>query len=232
MEKELIKIYEDENIVVIDKPFGLVVNRSNTYKDVTLQDMLDREYFSLFKDIEDEEFVSRSGLVHRLDKDTSGVIVIAKNLEAFNFLQAEFKERNTYKEYAAVVHGRIGDEIIEINAPLKRNPKTPMKMAVVSDGKKAFTRIEKITSKQIEDRHYTLLKVLPKTGRTHQIRVHLSAIHHPIVGDTIYCSNNLLDSDLKLFKRMMLHARFLGIRNPSNKKFQRFESPLPNEFKI
>ncbi|MFH1899184.1 MAG: RluA family pseudouridine synthase [Patescibacteria group bacterium] len=237
MQKEIEKIYEDGIILVINKPSGLVVNRSNTNSGRTLQDILEEDYF--LKSLEsgvnlDEEYVNRSGIVHRLDKDTSGVLVAAKTPEAFQFLQKEFKERNILKEYIAVVHNRVEDEIIEIDAPLGRNPNTPLKIAVVSDGKPAFTKVEKIKEVEIELEAnkitYTLVKVLPKTGRTHQIRIHLAAIGHPIAGDTIYCSNNLLKVDENLFKRLMLHARFLSFTHPKTHEFQRFEAPLPKEF--
>jgi len=232
MEKEIKIIFEDENLLIIDKPIGLVVNRSNTYKDTTLQDIVEKIYPELFEKATDEEFISRSGVVHRLDKDTSGIIVIAKNVDAFYFLQRQFKERKTYKEYIVVAHGDIKDEIVEIEAPLGRSPRSPLKMAVVSSGKQAFTKIEREKVVEIEGSFYTFAKVFLKTGRTHQIRVHLNAINHPVAGDQVYCAKNLLERDLAIFGRMMLHARFLGFMNPTSQKFQRFESPLPKEFKI
>ena len=261
MEKELEKIYEDENMVVINKPSGLVVNRSNTSVGRTLQDILDEEYFSKSEvsekiknekgvatrdkskvgfeseeaaenEKQKEEFINRSGIVHRLDKGTSGVLLVAKNLESFIFFQKQFKERNVYKEYVALVHGRVEEELLEINAPLARSPNSPLKYAVVSTGKPAITKIEKIKGVKVDGLDYTLLKILPKTGRTHQIRVHLSAIGHPIVGDTTYCANNLLENDLKAFVRLMLHARLLGFLNPKTKKFQKFEAPLPKIFQF
>jgi 23S rRNA pseudouridine1911/1915/1917 synthase len=232
VEKEIEIIFEDNNILVISKPVGLVVNRSNTYKDVTLQDILERKYPEVFEGVKDEEFISRSGIVHRLDKDTSGVIIIAKNPKSFHFLQEQFKKRHTYKEYVVITHGEIEDEIVEINAPLGRNPKTPLKIAVISSGRQAFTKIEVERIFKIGEYSYTYSNVFPKTGRTHQIRVHLSSIGHPVVGDKIYCPRNLLENDLKAFGRMMLHAIVLGINSPSDGKIHRFESPLPKEFKI
>lgn len=232
MEKEFEIIFEDEGILVINKSHGLVVNRSNTYKDVTLQDLIEQKYPDLFDKVIDEQYISRSGIVHRLDKDTSGIIVVAKNVDNFYFLQKQFKERRTYKEYKVVAHGHIEDEIVEIEAPLGRSPKNPLKMAVVSTGKQALTKIEREKLLNIEESFYTLAKVFLKTGRTHQIRVHLNAINHPVAGDKIYCANNLLEKDLNIFSRMMLHAHFLGFTNPTTQKFQRFESPLPKEFKI
>lgn len=232
MEKEIEKIFEDDNILVVSKPIGLVVNRSNTYKDVTLQDTLEKHYPEIFEGVKDEEFISRSGIVHRLDKDTSGVIIVAKNPESFYFLQKQFKKRKTYKEYVVITHGEIEDEIVEIDAPLGRNPRNPLKVAIVSSGRPAYTKIEVKEVCKIEGKFYTLGTVFPKTGRTHQIRVHLSAIGHPVVGDRIYCPKNLLENDLEAFGRMMLHARILGIISPSDQKFHYFESPLPKEFKI
>ena len=231
MEKEIEIIFEDESILVLNKPCGLVVNRSNTYKESTLQDILDARYLREF-DVADEEFIKRSGIVHRLDKDTSGVIVVAKDPDSFYFLQKQFKERRTFKEYIVVAHGRVGDEIIEIDAPIARNPKNPLKIAIVSDGKSAFTRVEKVKIFNKEGNSYTFCKVFPRTGRTHQIRIHLSAVGHPVAGDSIYCAKNLLKTDEEVFGRMMLHAHFLGFFNPRTHKFQRFEAPLPKEFQI
>lgn len=232
MEKEIGIIFEDENVLVIGKPSGLVVNRSTTYKETTLQDILESKYPSFFENIEDEEYLSRSGMVHRLDKDTSGVMVVAKNPDAFRFLQKQFKDRKTYKEYVVLTHGEIEDDVIEINAPLARNPKSPLKIAVVSSGKPAFTKIEKIKTAILEEKCYTLAKAFPKTGRTHQIRVHLSAIGHSVAGDPIYCAKNLLEMDINLFNRLMLHAEILGFLSPTTGKFCRYKSPLPKEFKI
>jgi len=232
MEKEIKIIFEDRNILILDKWSGLVVNRSNTYKETTLQDILEKTYPKLYLNVSDEIYLSRSGLVHRLDKDTSGIVAVAKNTDTFHYLLKQFKQRKTFKEYVAVVHGEIEDEIIEIDAPLARNPKSPLRIAVVSGGKPAFTKIEKIYSKNIDGNFYTLMRVFPKTGRTHQIRIHLSSIGHPVAGDKIYCASNLLENDNILFGRLMLHAEILGFIDPENQKFHRFKSPLPNEFKI
>jgi 23S rRNA pseudouridine1911/1915/1917 synthase len=232
MEKEIEKIFEDDNILVINKPCGLVVNRSNTYKEMTLQDIIEKDYYNVFSESTDEEFKNRSGVVHRLDKGTSGVIIVAKNSNSFYFLQDQFKKRKTYKEYVVLSHGHIKDEIVEIDAPLGRNPKKPLKNAVVSGGRRAVTRAEVLDRFNVEGNYYTLSKVFIKTGRTHQIRVHMSSIGHPVAGDNLYCPKNLLEIGLNTFGRMMLHARVLEIIIPSDQKSYHFESPLPKEFKI
>ena len=256
MEKKGIeKIFEDNDILVINKPYGLVVNRSHTYFDETLQDILVEEYPDLFDvtqepvspnidvetdadDVEVEveieadssDFKSRAGIVHRLDKETSGVLVVAKNKESFLDLQSQFKQRKTSKEYVALVHGRVENNKFEIDAPLGRNPKHPFKFAVVNGGRDAITFFEKISDVSLDIGQFTFLKVMPKTGRTHQIRVHLAALNHPIVGDTIYCTSSLLGMTENVFSRMMLHAKKLSFYHPKTKELLSFEAPLPEEF--
>jgi 23S rRNA pseudouridine1911/1915/1917 synthase len=235
MEKEIKKIYEDKDILVLDKPSGLVVNRSVTSKSETLQDILEREYsFGSEKSSEKviEDFSERSGIVHRLDKDTSGILVVAKNKEAFQNLISQFKERRAIKEYLAVLCGKIDDEIIEIDAPLKRNPKNPLKFGVVEGGKDAFTRFERIKTVNLGGNDYSLMKVYPKTGRTHQIRVHAAAMGHPVAGDSIYCSLVLLESSLEDFGRLMLHAQKLSFYHPKTGNFMEFTSETPPEFSL
>ena len=229
MEDRLNIIYEDDHILVVNKPSGLVVNRSNTYKKKTLQDVLEEEYE--FEDSE-SEFKDRSGIVHRLDKDTSGCLIIAKDEEAFLALQKQFKERTVEKEYVALVNGRVGEEVLEVNAPIGRSPNNPLKFSVVSSGKSALTKIEKIKDIEIDGNNFSLLKIKPKTGRTHQIRVHLSVLNHPVVSDPIYCSKKLLEMNRNVVSRLMLHARFLNIFHPKTQKNMRFEAPLPNLLQI
>lgn len=232
MEKEITKIFEDDSILVLDKPSGLIVNRSVTAKEGTLQDLLEQTYE--FDNTEEDlgDFSERSGIVHRLDKDTSGIMVVAKDSASFNTLIAQFKERKTVKEYVAVLCGKVTEEVIEVDAPLKRNPKTPLKFAVVEGGKEAFTRFEKLKDTTLDGKDYTLMKVLPKTGRTHQIRVHASAIGHAIAGDSIYCSRILLESSLNHFGRLMLHAHRLGFFHPKTGNFIEFSSNIPQEFSL
>jgi 23S rRNA pseudouridine1911/1915/1917 synthase len=229
MENKMNIIYEDEYILVIDKPSGLVVNRSNTYDGETLQDVLEKKYE--FGD-SDSEFKNRSGIVHRLDKGTSGCLVIAKDEESFLNLQKQFKERKVEKEYVALVNGRVGEEVIEVDAPIGRSPNNPLKFSVVSSGRAALTKIEKIKDVEIDGNEFSLLKINPKTGRTHQIRVHLSALNHPVVSDILYCSKKLLEMNRNVATRLMLHSRFLNIFHPKTQKNMRFEAPLPNLLKL
>ena len=234
MERKIDIIYEDDSILVLDKPSGLVVNRSHTNKTVTLQDILEESSPGIVEneDTEEDDFIQRTGIVHRLDKDTSGLLIVAKNRDTFNKMLSQFKERKTQKEYLGILCGKIDDPIIEINAPIKRNPKSPLRYAVVEGGKEAFTRFENVKNIQKEEYWYTLMKILPKTGRTHQIRVHSLAIGNPIAGDQIYCSKILLERSLIHFGRMMLHASKIGIFHPKTDKFIEFTSKIPKEFSL
>lgn len=214
-------IFEDEAFLVINKPCGLVVNNSTTSPGDTLQKFV-FEYIGISED--GSEFASRGGIVHRLDKGTSGVLLVAKTPEAFENLKSQFQERTVEKKYYAVVLGKVPDDIIEINAPIARNPKSRMRFAVVEDGREAHTFVRKI--KTIQD--YTVLDVSPKTGRTHQIRVHLAALGFPVVADPSYCSRAQYKRLAPVFGRMMLHAYFLSFLHPLTGKKMDFTS-LPEE---
>ena len=229
MEEKVEIIYEDKEILVVNKPSGLVVNRSNTYFGNTLQDWVEGK---LMFTSNESDFSKRSGIVHRLDKDTSGILLIAKNEKSFIKLQKQFKKREVEKQYVCVVNGRVENGYLEINAPLGRNPNNPLKVAVVSGGRESHTLVEKIKEVKLEDNYFTILKIYPKTGRTHQIRVHLSAIRHPIVMDQIYCSNNLLKMNKKYFTRLMLHALKLSFFHPKSDKKVQFETDLPKAFNL
>ncbi|MFA6981413.1 MAG: RluA family pseudouridine synthase [Patescibacteria group bacterium] len=200
-------VFEDSDLLVINKPSGLIVNNSLTAREGTLQDMI---LGRIVIPDDESEFALRGGIVHRLDKDTSGLILIAKNKSSFESVKAQFKQRKVEKHYFGVVVGEIEDEILEINAPIKRNPQNRMRFAVVEDGKEALTTARKI--KIFEG--YTFMDISPKTGRTHQIRVHFAALGHPIAGDPLYCSRSFLRSSLDRFGRMMLHAYSLSFSHP------------------
>jgi 23S rRNA pseudouridine1911/1915/1917 synthase len=206
-------IYEDEDILVIDKPAGLTVHPAPGHPSHTLVNAVLAHCPGLAMSNE----VVRPGIVHRLDKDTSGLIVIAKNDFAREYLAAQFKSRTVTKGYLVLVKGRLCPEQGLIEASIGRDPRNRRRMAIVEDGKEASTQYQ--VRKCLDN--YTLIEVAPLTGRTHQIRVHLSAIGYPVVGDPVY---GIKSAHLD---RQFIHAYRLGFRLPSTKQYQEFISPLP-----
>ena len=174
---EKIRVYEDEDILVIDKPKGMIVHKGNgNFKEITLSDVLEFNY----NDLPGEE--GRKGIVHRLDKDTTGLMVVAKTKESMNNLILDFKERNIIKKYVCIVRGEIKEESFTIKLPISRDLKNRHKMCISKDGKEAITKVKKIWTKN----GITKLDIELLTGRTHQIRVHMSYLGYPIIGDNIY----------------------------------------------
>lgn len=206
-------IYEDEDILVIDKPAGMTVHPAPGHPNHTLVNALLAHCPSLT--ISNEPM--RPGIVHRLDKDTSGLIVIAKNDVAKEHLVAQFKSRTVTKGYLVLVKGRLSPEQGTIEAPIGRDPRSRRKMAIVAAGKQAITQYQ--VRKYLDS--YTLVEVSPLTGRTHQIRLHLSAIGCPVVGDPVYGVKSAR------LNRQFVHAYRLGLRLPSIGQYQEFTSPLP-----
>ncbi len=235
-------IFEDSEIVVIDKPSGVVCNRAETVEVETLQDWWDGRYkisnhkFSNAQ-IEDEKyFIERSGLVHRLDRETSGVMVMAKTVTAFVSLLRQFKERGVHKQYMALTHGYWDSREGDINLPIGRRRDDRKKFGVREDGRESVTHYEVIKEYtswefpkelKVDDRGYvgfTLVKFLPKTGRTHQIRVHAKQMGHPIVGDFDYAGRKRNREDRKWCNRVMLQAQRIEFEHPRNGKRIHFES--------
>jgi 23S rRNA pseudouridine1911/1915/1917 synthase len=206
-------IYEDEDMLVIDKPAGLTVHPAPGHPSHTLVNAVLAHCPGLAMSNE----LMRPGIVHRLDKDTSGLMVIAKNDFAREYLAAQFKSRTVTKGYLVLVRGRLSPEQGIIEAPIGRDPHSRRRMAIVEAGKEASTRYQ--VRKYLDS--YTLVEVTPLTGRTHQIRIHLSAIGCPVVGDPIY---GIKSAHLS---RQFVHAYRLGFRLPSTKQYQEFTSPLP-----
>ena len=230
-------IFENDDFLVIDKPYGLVVNRSESQKDLTLQDWLEDRYnfksMPITPNPESEyenEFLKRSGIVHRLDKETSGVLLCAKNEKSFIFFQNKFKTREVLKKYLAITYGKVPDERFEIDAPIKRDPRNRFKYAVVRDGREAQTFFEKVRDFEIEDKKFSLINCYPRTGRTHQIRVHLAANMTPVAGDLIYSTKTELEICQDLgFNRLMLHSFELKFTGLNNEDYT-FSSEPPVEF--
>jgi 23S rRNA pseudouridine1911/1915/1917 synthase len=206
-------IYEDEDIMVIDKPAGLTVHPAPGHPSHTLVNAI----LAHCPDLTMSNELIRPGIVHRLDKDTSGLIVIAKNDFAREYLATQFKSHTVTKGYLVLVKGRLSPERGIIEAPIGRDPHRRQRMAIIEAGKEATTQYQ--VQKYLDN--YTLVEVSPLTGRTHQIRIHLSAIGCPVVGDTIY---GIKSAHLN---RQFIHAYRLGFRLPSTKQYREFTSPLP-----
>ena len=210
-------IYEDEDILVIDKPAGMVVHPAPGHRRDTVANAL----LARLPDIEEVGDEQRPGIVHRLDMDTSGLMVAAKNRRAHRHVSGQIKDRSVLKGYTALAKGNIDPPEGVIKARIGRDNRNRKRMAVVELGREAETSYRAVESAP----GYTLLEVIPKTGRTHQIRVHLSALGYPIVGDTLYGGK-----DPRL-ERQFLHAHLLGIRLPGTGEYIEFTSPLPADLK-
>lgn len=235
-------IFEDEFILIIDKPAGITVNRAETTKnEVTVQDWAE-EKINLNADFADDtplpvgeygnDFFKRGGVVHRLDKETSGVLVLAKDPSSFLELQRQFKERIIEKTYIALSHGEIAPKTGEINVPVGRLEWNRMQFGVVPGGRESITHYEVLKIfKDKKNEKYTLVELYPKSGRTHQIRVHLKYIGRPIFSDFLYAGRKTARSDRKILGRVYLHAAKLALKHPSTGEKITFESPLPQELR-
>jgi len=212
-------IFEDEDILIIEKPAGLTVNRSETAKEETLQDIIDKDF---------KIQVERSGIVHRIDKETSGLLIIAKTSESFTNLQKQFKERKVKKTYIALVHGELKGER-EIKVPIGRLPWNRKRFGVLSGGREAVTKYRSVKLIPLNKEILTLLALYPETGRTHQIRVHLKYLNHPIFSDELYAGRKTARSDRKILPRIFLHAAKISFRHPKTGEMMNFESKLPQE---
>lgn len=225
-------IFEGKDFLVINKPSGIVVNRAETAKEKTIQDWVE-ERLILENRCRDnqpavKEFLSRSGIVHRLDKETSGLLVIAKNPAAFEKLKSEFQNRITVKKYLTLVHGEVVPHEGEVNVPIDRNPFNRRHFGVFPGGREARTTYHTLANfrfKGDKGRCFTYLEVCPTTGRTHQIRVHMKYLNYPIVSDAIYGGRKNYREDIKWCPRLFLHATYLKINN------QEFFCPLPEDLK-
>ena len=227
-------LFENEDYLIVEKNAGITVNRSDTAGgEVTLQDLIEAENKIDKNDI-DPDFRNRSGIVHRLDKETSGVMIVAKNSETFRNLQGQFKERKVSKSYVALVHGEIKPPSGEINAPLGRLPWNRKRFGVIAGGREAVTSYEAISNlkSQISNEILTLVRLFPKTGRTHQIRVHLKHINHPIFSDPLYGGRKVARNDRKILPRVFLHAESLSFNDPKTGERVKYRSELPQELEI
>lgn len=210
-------VYEDESLLVVNKPAGMVVHPSKGHLHGTLVNGL----LYHVNDLSEGTSIVRPGIVHRIDKDTSGLLVIAKNNKVHQHLADQFFHHTIEREYVAIVHGEVQHEEGTIDAPIARMTTNRLKRCVNREGKHAVTHF-----KRLEQFHgFTLVSLNLETGRTHQIRVHMDYIHHPLVGDPMYGPGEDVDKN-----GQFLHARVLGFIHPESNQFMRFEAPLPDYF--
>lgn len=208
-------LYEDPAMVVINKAAGLVVHPAPGHEEGTLVNAL----LARFPELVDPTGQLRPGIVHRLDKDTSGVLVIGKTADAVAALQAQMKDRSVEKRYTLLVHGRIVEDEGLIDAPIGRDLHNRQKMSVRADGKPAQTAFRVL--ERFDD--FTLVDANLLTGRTHQLRVHFAYIGHPVAGDTVYGRRKFPPG----LKRQFVHAREIAIRSPYDGQLRRFRADLP-----
>lgn len=253
-------LYKDKDMLVVEKPAGMVTNRADTSKGaVTLQDWIDKNFppgilrqnsgqvpgtgtasddgqFIINGYNKLDEFMSRSGIVHRLDKETSGIIIVALNPEAFINLQNQFKDKTVKKTYQALLHGKLEPIRGEINEPIGRLPWNRMRFGVLAAGRPAKTLykvleyIKKGSGKNSET--VSLVEVYPQTGRTHQIRVHFQYVKHPIFADALYSGRKTGRSDRKRLLRHFLHASKITLLHPATSLPLVFSSPLSQDLQL
>lgn len=224
-------LLKDEAFLVITKPAGMIVNNADTARaEYTLQQWIEDNY-KLPKTSE-SDFAKRGGIVHRLDKDTSGALVVALTEEAFVALQAQFKEKTVEKIYTALCHGKIVEEG-EINVPIGRLPWNRMRFGVIPQGRESFTKFKVrkfltlVDGKRKES--LSLVDIYPQTGRTHQIRVHFQYVGHPLFGDALYAGRKNIQFDRRFLQRHFLHASVLSFNHPINHERLTCKSPLTKE---
>ncbi len=233
-------IFEDADILVVNKPYGMLVHEDWQKADRTLVDWFllrcpEAKGVGEQTLTPDGKVLERSGVVHRLDRDTSGVIILAKNADTHAHLKAEFHDRKAKKEYRAFVYGRMNERWGNINRPIGRSARD-FKLRSAQRGargilREAETDWERIGSGEYEGQSFSYVKLMPKTGRTHQLRVHLKAIDRPIVCDELYSGKLFEQSNNLGLNRLALHAHTLELTLPHGLT-ERFIAPVPHEFEI
>ena len=213
-------VFEDDSVIVVSKPSGLIVHPGSGIANGTLVNGLAAQ----FPDLREIGDPTRLGLVHRLDKGTSGLLIVARTPEALDNLKFQMQERDIHRQYFAIVAGHVESKKGVVDAPLGRDPKNPLKRAVINSGKYARTHYE-LDQKCESPFKVSMLNCRLETGRTHQIRVHLAAIGHPVLGDELYGGR----TSFNIENRLALHAQMLTFLHPKTKNLMNFESPLPAE---
>lgn len=218
-------VYQDQDIIVVNKPAGMVVHPAHGHGAGTLINAI----LAHCPDLAGAEGDSRPGIVHRLDKDTSGLIIVAKNEAAKGNLQRQFKRREVKKVYLGLVEGRLQPERGVIEAPIGRDPRRRKRMTVLREGGREARTEYRVLERVGKGSHpYTLLEIRPLTGRTHQVRVHFASIGHPLAGDRVY---GFRKQRLSGLKRQFLHAQTLGFKLPSGGEYVEFKAELAEDLR-
>lgn len=233
-------VYETNDFLAIEKPSGWIVNRADTTRnEITVQDWIEKKGIVQSKSLtvdKESDFYKRAGIVHRLDKETSGILLVAKTPVAFEELQRQFKERIVKKEYLALAHGVIVPPVGEITVPVGRLQFNRKRFGVVAGGRDALTKYRVLQIKYMVGNHkkepLSFIALYPETGRTHQIRVHLKYINHPVVSDELYAGRKTAREDRKVLRRLFLHAAKISFLNPISHKPITLESALPEELQV
>ena len=212
-------VYEDDFLLVVNKPKGMVVHPAAGNFEHTLVNAL---LYHCKGSLSGINGIMRPGIVHRIDKDTSGLLMVAKNDYAHNFLAEQIKEHSFFREYAAICYGNIKNDSGVINAPIARHPQKRKQMAIVEGGREAITHYE--VAERLNG--FTYLRLRLETGRTHQIRVHTASIGHPVAGDSVYGPKKVITE----LNGQCLHAKKLGFIHPDTKRYMEFDSELPSYF--
>ncbi len=226
-------LFEDESFLAINKPVGVVVNRAESVKGETIQDWMEQQY-PIFvhqqgETPEQSAFVDRSGVVHRIDKETSGILLIAKTIISFIELQRQFKEHIIKKTYLAIVHGELVPKEGEVRAPVGRLPWNKERFGIGPGGKDSVTKYAVVKTIEKEGEKLTLVSLYPETGRTHQIRVHMKYINHPLLGDYLYAGRKTSRDDREWAPRVMLHAWKMVLQHPQTGKELAIDAPIPDD---
>lgn len=252
-------IWQDDSIVVLSKPAGMVVNVADSVKTPTVQEWAREQWGreeAWLDSMTNDIFAEREGMVHRLDKDTSGILLWAKNREALEKLLHDFQTRAVQKTYLALVHGKLPESQGIINAPIERNPQNRTKFSVTNQGRESETEFMVLhefpplsagdlkdlaakkdvslgsaasTARNLYQGGFSLVELHPKTGRTHQIRVHMDYLHHPLVGDERYAGRKRARLDHVWCPRQWLHAWKIEFTHPVTGESMEFAAPIPED---
>lgn len=215
-------LYEDQDILVVNKPKGMVVHPAAGHYSGTLVNAL---MYHCKDSLSGINGVMRPGIVHRIDMDTTGSLLVCKNDEAHRILAEQLKEHTIRREYHAIVYGNLKDDVGTIDAPIGRHPVDRKKMSINhKNGKRAVTHYEVLE----RFGNFTYIRCRLETGRTHQIRVHMASLHHPLLGDEVYGPSS--KPPFSGLKGQVLHAKILGIHHPSTGEYMEFDAPLPEYF--